>query len=81
MLHTYRGVIDKNGKVHLLEPTLQPAKLKEGVQVLVSFLDHETIVSSETLMSEAALDDWLRPEEEAAWAYLAELEAEPERLS
>ena len=73
MIHTYRGVIDENGKVHLLEPVLKPAKLKEGQQVLVTFLDHETIVSSVTLMSEAALDNWLRPEEVDAWSHLKDL--------
>lgn len=73
MLHTYRGVIDKHGKIHLLEPVLKPAKLKEGDQVLVTFLDRETIVSSATLMSEAALDDWLRPEEVEAWSHLKDL--------
>ena len=30
MIHTYRGVINKDGKVHLLEPVLKPAKLNRG---------------------------------------------------
>ena len=72
MLSTYRAVIDKDRRIGLQEPV----KLKEGTRVLVTFLDHETIVSSVTLMSEAALDDWLRPEEAEAWAYLAEEEQE-----
>jgi predicted DNA-binding antitoxin AbrB/MazE fold protein len=70
MLCTYRARVDEDGTIRLLEPV----RLKKGCQVLITFLDHETVISSTALLSEDALDDWLRPEEKEAWAYLAEKE-------
>ena len=70
MLRTYQAEIDENYVVRFLEP----AKLTKKCRVLVTFLDQETLVSTTALLSEAALaDDWLRPEEEAAWAHLKDL--------
>ena len=70
MLCTYRAKVDEDGLIRLLEPV----KLKKGCQILITILDHETVISSTTLLSEDSLDDWLRPEEREAWAYLAEEE-------
>ena len=69
MTRTVEVEIDEAGAIHPLDPTL---KLPPGRAVL-AWPDGEVIYP--TLMSEKALADWLRPEEEEAWAYL-----QPEKL-
>jgi hypothetical protein len=56
--------IDETGKIHPVDPNL---KLPQGYAVLVwsEGGDHRA-----DLLSETDLADWLRPEEEEAWAYL-----------
>jgi hypothetical protein len=67
MIQTYEATVDDEGKIRLLGPVHLPA----GNRVLVTVLDEPALNISETaLLSEAALDDWNRPEEEEAWAYL-----------
>lgn len=65
MLQTLEVEIDENGQVH---PVGEAVKLPTG-PALLTFL---TPSASETaLLSEAVLaEDWLKPEEEEAWAYL-----------
>jgi hypothetical protein len=77
MLQTFRGIIDKNGKVRILEPVKLPASR----QVIITILDEEPADSLSgdeqinlALLSEAALArDWERPEEDEAWSHLAQL--------
>jgi hypothetical protein len=68
MIQTVEGVISIDGTVRLLEtiPITEPRR------ALVTILDEEpTMAPDETArLSEAALSDWNRPEEDAAWAYL-----------
>ncbi len=69
MIRTIEAVIDENGNVHLLESV----KLPESRRAFVTILEEEPTASvSETaLLSEPALaQDWLRPEEDEAWAHL-----------
>jgi len=69
MIQTVEAVIDKQGKVQLL----QSVNLPENRRALVTILEEKpTVVVSETaLLSEAALaEDWNRPEEDEAWSYL-----------
>ena len=70
MLQTVEAVIDKNGKVHLLE-SIQIAKPRRA---LVTILDEEALDEQSNitaLLSEQALAvDWNRPEEGEAWAHL-----------
>jgi predicted DNA-binding antitoxin AbrB/MazE fold protein len=68
MLKTVEATIDKNGRIHLLESV----DLSGGCRVLVTFLDER--LSETALLSEAALSDWNRPEEDEAWQHL-----QPER--
>jgi hypothetical protein len=73
MLRTFKATVDENGNVRLLEPVRLPAEC----QVLVTVLDEGmgVAVSGITLLSEQALaEDWDRPEEVEAWAYLLEEE-------
>ena len=69
MLHTFEAVIDKDGKIQPLEE----AELPAGRRALVTVLDEEgsALISETALLSEAAFaEDWNRPEEDEAWAYL-----------
>ena len=66
MLRTVEAVIDENGVVRLLEPI----HLSSSSRALVTILDQEVepIRQETALLSEAALSDWNRPEEDEAWA-------------
>ncbi len=69
MIQTVEAVIDKQGRVQLL----QSVNLMENRRALVTILEEQPAVKvSETaLLSEAALaEDWNRPEEDEAWSYL-----------
>jgi hypothetical protein len=77
MLQTFRGIIDQNGKVRILEPV----KLPTSRQVIITILEEEPAnqgsgdeQSNLALLSEAALArDWERPEEDEVWSHLAQL--------
>jgi hypothetical protein len=64
MTRTIEVEIDEAGAIRPLDPTL---KLPPGRAVL-AWRENEELYPA--LMSEKALADWLRPEEEEAWAYL-----------
>ncbi len=69
MIQTVEAVIDKQGKVQLL----QSVSLPQNRRALVTILEEEPTarVSETALLSEAALaEDWNRPEEDEAWSYL-----------
>jgi hypothetical protein len=68
MLRTIEAVIDPDGSVRLLEPV----SLSEPRRALVTVLDEEADEAGPdagALLSEAALADWNRDEEDAAWAH------------
>jgi hypothetical protein len=64
MARTIEVEIDEAGAVRPLDPTV---KLPPGRAVL-AWPEGEDLYP--TIMSEEALADWLRPEEDEAWAYL-----------
>lgn len=67
MIKTVEAVVDDQGKVRLL----QPVHLGSSRRALVVILDEPEAICDETaLLSEAALADWNRPEEDAAWSHL-----------
>jgi hypothetical protein len=67
MIKTVEAVVDNQGKVRLL----QPVHLGSIRRALVVILDEPGDIGNETaLISEAALADWSRPEEDAAWSHL-----------
>jgi len=68
MIKTVEAVIGQDGTVRLLENV----PLTGARRALVTILDEEPhIHPNETaLLSEAALTEWNRPEEDAAWAHL-----------
>lgn len=68
MIQTVEAVIDAAGQVRLLEAV----QLSGPRRALVTVLEEPAAVPNEAaLLAEPALAaDWLRPEEDAAWAYL-----------
>lgn len=68
MLKTIEAVLEKDGRLRLLEKV----DLPQARRVLVTFLEPEAeAVSEAALLSEAALgEDWNRPEEDQAWQHL-----------
>ncbi len=69
MLRTIEAVIESDGSVRLLESV----SLAGARRALVTVLDEpgdEAEVNSAALLSEHALADWNREEEDAAWAHL-----------
>lgn len=65
---TVEATIDISGNVTVLQPVVITSERR----ALLVILDEPTAQIAETaLLSEAALaEDWLRPEEDEAWAYL-----------
>jgi hypothetical protein len=68
MITTLEAIIDEHGNVRLLEAIQLPAVRR----ALVTVLDEQPAppVSETLLLSEKALADWNRPEEDAAWSHL-----------
>jgi hypothetical protein len=63
MLRTLEAVIESDGEVRLLEPVT----LSGPCRALITLLDES---GNETLPGDTALSDWLREEEDTAWAHL-----------
>lgn len=67
MILTVEAVVDESGAVRLLEAI----RLPETRRALVTILEEPPVVADQAaLLSEAALSDWNRPEEDAAWSHL-----------
>jgi hypothetical protein len=69
MIQTVEAVIDKRGKVKLL----QSMSLPKSRRALVTILEEEpaVVIAETALLSEESLaEDWNRAEEDEAWAYL-----------
>ena len=69
MLRTIEAVIEPDGHVRLLEPISLGTSRRALVTVLEEPAD-EAGGNTGALLSEAALADWNRDEEDAAWAHL-----------
>jgi hypothetical protein len=67
MIKTVEAIIDEQGNVQLLEPV----RLASSRRAFVVILDESSMTSDETaFLSEEALKDWNRPEEDQAWSHL-----------
>ena len=66
MIRTVEAVIDPEGNVRLLEAV----QLAGSRRALVTILDDAPRGDEAALLSERALADWNRPEEDAAWSHL-----------
>lgn len=72
MLQTFRGIIDQNGKLRILESV----QLPKSRQVIITILDDEPTdeLLNLALLSEPALArEWENAEEDEAWSHLAQL--------
>lgn len=68
MIQTVEAVVDADGRVRLLGAV----RIDGPRRALVTVLDESAAVPGEAaLLAEAALADWSRPEEDAAWDSLA----------
>lgn len=68
MLRTLEALIEADGQVRLLEEVTLSGPRRALVTVLDEPADERADVTA--LLSEAALSDWNREEEDAAWAHL-----------
>jgi hypothetical protein len=68
MHRTIEAIIEADGRVRLLEPV----QLDTARRALLTILDEPTEEAANltALLSEPALEDWNRPEEEEAWSHL-----------
>lgn len=74
MCQTVEVEIDASGQIHPLGP---PVRLPPG-RAMLTLLDEQ--VNESALLAEAALaDDWLKPEEDEAWAQVSGSDARPGR--
>ena len=67
MPRTVEAVI---GPDQVLQP-VEPIELVAGQHVLVTVLS----ASEAALLAEPALHEWLRPDEEARWSYLSQVQS------
>jgi len=67
MIRTIEAIVDEQGTVRLLEAVTLPHECRALVTILEELPSH---AHETALLSEAALQDWSRPEEEAAWSHL-----------
>jgi hypothetical protein len=62
MARTIEAVIESDGKIRLLEPASPGSRRR----ALVIILDEPSVGDETAILSEQALRDWNRPEEDAA---------------
>ena len=74
MLQTFEAMIDEHGNVRLLDSVELPRMRRALVTVLVD--EPKTAVAETAILSEPALaEDWSRPEEDAAWSHLQQVQS------
>jgi hypothetical protein len=66
MIRTLEAVVDPDGNVRLLKTV----HLAGPRRALVTILDDAPRSEETALLTERALADWSRPEEDAAWSHL-----------
>lgn len=66
MIRTVEAVVDSNGNVRLLEHI----QLEGPRRAIVTILDDVPQGEETARLSERALADWSRPEEDTAWSHL-----------
>ena len=66
MIRTVEAVVDSSGNVRLLEEVQLPGPRR----ALLTILEDAPRSEETALLSETALADWNRPEEDAAWSHL-----------
>ena len=77
MIRTVEAVVDPSGNVRLLADV----HLSGPRRALVTILDDGLQSEDTAILSERALADWSRPEEDAAWSILCQVTSNPGRAS
>ena len=65
-MKTVEAIIQPSGEVRLIEPV----HVQSPTRAIVTIMEDEPQAHDTALLSESALADWNRPEEDAAWAHL-----------
>ena len=65
MLESYEATIQPDGRIELAEPV----HLKGPRRAILTLLDDSQSIET-AVLSEKALADWNRPEEDLAWSHL-----------
>ena len=65
MLESYEATIQADGRIELSEPV----QLKGPRRAILTLLDDSQSIET-AVLSEKALADWNRPEEDLAWSHL-----------
>lgn len=68
MLRTIEAVVEADGRVRLLESVTVPVPRRALLTILDEPADEAANLPA--LLSEPALEDWNRPEEDRAWRHL-----------
>jgi hypothetical protein len=71
MLHTYEALLQPDGRLQFLDPPV--GEIQQVRRVLVTFTEAPPLpeaVCGASLSEPVLAEDWLRDEEEAAWAHL-----------
>ena len=66
MIRTVEAIVDPSGNVRLLEDVQLPGPRR----AILTILDDAPRTEDTALLSERALADWSRPEEDSAWSHL-----------
>lgn len=68
MHRTVEAIVEADGRVRLLEPI----EIGGARRALLTILDEppEEATNTTVLLSEPAIEDWNRPEEDEAWSHL-----------
>lgn len=70
-MQAYNAIVEKNGNVKFLS-NLNISEQKKAIIIILDDENQNSVKENniEYLMSESALTDWNRPEEDKAWEYL-----------
>ena len=66
MLKTVKAKIERDGKVHLLEPL----NLGHSCNAIVTVIEEPEVPETALLSQESLAQDWERTEEDEAWSHL-----------
>ena len=74
MIQTVEAIVDERGAVRLLEPLHLDRRHRHRALVTI-LADEPSEVHETALLSEVSLaEDWNRPEEDAAWSHLQQVQ-------
>ncbi len=66
MIQSIEAIIERDGSIHLGEII----KLEKPHRAIVTILEEASVEEVSLLSEQALAEDWLKPEEDEAWAHL-----------